>query len=55
MLQISLCLPEYRQAFQQQSPMMLQGALSKFDAAVEKYPNCAEGMALYAQVGKYPC
>ena len=32
---------------------MLQGALTKFDAAVEKYPKCAEGMALYAQVGRH--
>ena len=41
---------EYRLAFMQQSPMMLQGAMKSFEEALKKFPDCSEGYALHGQV-----
>ncbi|KAK2158456.1 hypothetical protein LSH36_170g04057 [Paralvinella palmiformis] len=47
--QVQKCYTDYRLAFHRHSPLQLQNAISAFQKTIEKFPDCAEGYALYGQ------
>lgn len=47
---VQKCYTEYRFAFAHRSPMHMQTALQSFEETIAKFPDCAEGYALYGQV-----
>lgn len=49
---IYLCALQYRQAYTGNNPSQVQTAMDGFEDVIRRFPKCAEGYALYAQVWK---
>lgn len=43
-------LEQYRQAYTGSNALTVQAAMKGFEDVIKKFPKCAEGYALYAQV-----
>ena len=43
-------LKQYRQAYTGNNSSQIQAAMKGFEEVIKKFPKCAEGYALYAQV-----
>ncbi len=44
------CVLQYRQAYTGNNPSQVQTAMDSFEDVIRRFPKCAEGYALYAQV-----
>lgn len=44
------CVLQYRQAYTGNNPSQVQTAMDGFEDVIRRFPKCAEGYALYAQV-----
>lgn len=44
---------QYRQAYTGNNPSQVQTAMDGFEDVIRRFPKCAEGYALYAQVRKH--
>lgn len=44
------CVLQYRQAYTGNNPAQVQTAMDGFEDVIRRFPKCAEGYALYAQV-----
>ncbi|KAK2540892.1 Tomm70a [Columba guinea] len=50
--QAQKCFALYRQAYTGNNPLPVQVAMKGFEDVIKKFPKCAEGYALYAQVSR---
>lgn len=48
----AFCLVQYRQAYTGHNASQVQSAMDGFEDVIRRFPTCAEGYALYAQVQK---
>ena len=48
--QAQKCFALYRQAYTGNNSSQIQAAMKGFEEVIKKFPRCAEGYALYAQV-----
>ena len=46
-----LIISEHRRAAVEQSTMKLEKAIESYEKTLKRFPKCADGHALYAQVG----
>lgn len=47
---MGLFVVQYRQAYTGNNPTRVQTAMDGFEDVIRRFPKCAEGYALYAQV-----
>ena len=47
---LSSAVLQYRQAYTGNNPAQVQTAMDGFEDVIRRFPKCAEGYALYAQV-----
>lgn len=52
---VCFALLQYRQAYTGNNPAQVQTAMDGFEDVIRRFPKCAEGYALYAQVWHHKC